>query len=329
MSAPFEFKRFPWRTYGDDQLRWPGQTRKVNLAGSFALLLSLASCSFVDPVPAPTNKQAGAEPGEANGCPSAPEQMAGADTIIYETKDRPIRLFILRPPVHGGPHPAIIFFFGGGWRTGDINAFADQARAFQRLGYVAVLADYRVRCRDRTTPFAATKDAQRAYEWLRSHAAALQVDRARIVLAGGSAGGQLAAAAAMLAPLDQAPAALVLFNPAVDLVGPAPWYLKPFARLISPSTLPAATVPPTIIFHGQSDTRVPIGTVRAFCEALRRAGRSCRLWEYPGQGHGFYHSTKLNKHLGRSPYEDSLRKTVNFLDEIGVSRPRDNAQGKD
>lgn len=135
----------------------------------------------------------------------------------------------------------------------------------------------------------------------------------------------------MRAPAGQAPAALVLFNPAIDLVTPAPWYLRPFARTISPSTLPEGATPPTIIFHGQSDTRVPIATVRSFCRDLRQAGRSCQLREYPGEGHGFYHHVQYSPRLGRSPYADTLARAVSFFHAASISRqpaPRDDRRSR-
>ncbi|MBW4329864.1 alpha/beta hydrolase [Stakelama sp. CBK3Z-3] len=307
------------------------RTRATALACSGLLLLSFTSCSLGDPVPPPDVNQNGGEPGEASsGCPQAPDQVPGAQAIVYDTKGRPLRLFVLRPADREKRHPAILFFFGGGWRTGSVRAFQDQAKAFQHRGFVTILADYRVRCRDDTTPLASTRDARKAYEWVFDHATMLHIDKSRIVLSGGSAGGQLAAAVAMLASKKRRPAALVLFNPAVDLVTPAAWYLKPFARRISPSALDAKNAPPTIIFHGQSDTRVPITTVRSFCGAIVRVGGACRLWEYPGQVHGFYHDTNPIGYLGRSPFDDTLAKAFEFLKDtaiFGVTRrtPRPNA----
>lgn len=73
------------------------------------------------------------------------------------------------------------------------------------------------------------------------------------------------------------PAVLVLFDPAVDLVGPAPWYLKLFAQRISPSVLPVDHLPPTIIFHSLAQRRVSIDPVRAFCCRAGAKGRSCRI----------------------------------------------------
>ncbi len=118
-------------------------------------------------------------------------------------------------------YPAIIFFFGGGWKGGSIKQFQSQALYFASRGMVAVLADYRVSSRNGTTPFEAVADAKSAIRYLRLNSASLNIDPNRIVGSGGSAGGHLAAAAD-LTKLDEKtenlsvssrPNALVLFNP--------------------------------------------------------------------------------------------------------------------
>src|SRR5690349_19804634 len=46
--------------------------------------------------------------------------------------------------------PAIVFFFGGGWRTGSYRAFVPQAEYFASRGLVAASADYRIRTKHHT-----------------------------------------------------------------------------------------------------------------------------------------------------------------------------------
>jgi acetyl esterase len=254
------------------------------------------------------------------GIAPQPTTLAGATSHVYRiASGRALRLHAFgEAGTVDNPRPAILFFFGGGWRTGEIEALRPQAEAFAARGYVALLADYRVACRDGTTALGATDDALAAHAWLRSHAEKLGIDPARIVLSGGSAGGQLALAAAMKAPAPEKPAALVLFNPAVDLVGPANWLQKPLAHAISPSTLPVAGLPPTIIFHGQSDAKVPIKSVRNFCTRAARAGSDCRLIEYRKLGHGFYHDQRSDAGIGHSPYSDTLTRAETFLSQHGL-----------
>jgi acetyl esterase len=91
---------------------------------------------------------------------------------------------------------------------------------------VAVVADYRVRCRHISTPFDSVADARAAILWIRSHAATLSVDPERIAAGGGSAGGHIALSAGVFdeqvgadgaAAISAKPNALILFNPVIDV----------------------------------------------------------------------------------------------------------------
>jgi acetyl esterase/lipase len=250
-----------------------------------------------------------------------PDTLPGADTYTYQTiSGRPLRIHLFQPADIATPRPAILFFFGGGWRIGDARAFIGQAKAFAKRGFVAALADYRVFSRDRTTPLDAVADAQAAFAWVKTHAGQLAVDPGRIVLAGGSSGGQLALFTTMMLPADKRPAALVLFNPVVDVARMASkvHLTDAEARVISPSELPVAGLPPMIIFHGDSDHAVPIETVRAFRARVTAASGHCELVEYPGQAHGFFNVRAGDPVIGRSPYADTLRRALAFTNHLGL-----------
>ena len=69
---------------------------------------------------------------------------------------------------------------------------------------VAITADYRVNSRHQSTIADSIRDAKSAVRWVRGNAARLGIDRARIVGAGGSAGGHLAVSTALLPGFDEA-----------------------------------------------------------------------------------------------------------------------------
>ncbi|HEY3841198.1 MAG TPA: alpha/beta hydrolase fold domain-containing protein, partial [Bryobacteraceae bacterium] len=158
--------------------------------------------------------------------PVAPPKLEGAVPHQYkQTSTRPLYLYSLAPAQSGSARPAIVFFFGGGWKGGSTDQFDDQARHLTDRGMVSILVDYRVEARDRSTPFDSVHDARSAMRWVRTHAAELHIDPSRIVASGGSAGGHLAGATAILDGVDDpaddlrvspAPAALILFNPVLD-----------------------------------------------------------------------------------------------------------------
>ena len=334
-------------------MRWegsrPGRSRRRGaLATAFLLscmltgMLWLSACSKTDrpvagsaAIAKPRDPLRAAipgltsEPGESvcKDVGPAPESLPGAESIVYRTaSNRPLRLFVFRPEKPSAtPLRAVLFYFGGGWRSGSVTSFADQAQAFAANGYVAVLADYRVSCRDGTTPLAAVSDARAAYKWLRKHAGELGVDPTQIALSGGAAGGQLALVTAMEARPENKPTALVLFNPVVDLVTSARWYLKPLARQISPTTLSAEGLPPTLILHGEADRRVPIDTVRAFCNKAHDAGAVCAVRGYPGEDHGFYHRRTVlpvkTAAGGAVAQHDQALRDVRQVNEVGGGEP--------
>jgi acetyl esterase/lipase len=251
--------------------------------------------------------------------------LDGARSFIYaHPGSRDLRIHVFMPADGRATHPAILFFFGGGWRNGSVDAFEDQAKAFAAHGFIAALADYRVACRDGTTAVQSLEDGRTAYAWLRADGARLGVDAHRMILSGGSSGGHLALATAMQAPMDQKPAALILFNPAVDLVAVAPFIgLTPAqAAPISPSALSVQGLPPTLIFHGQSDHTVPIATVRTFCARMTTAGLACELQEYQGQDHGFFHSKTIDPVINASPYDDTLGRALAFAGHLGLTPAR-------
>ncbi|TFW17062.1 alpha/beta hydrolase [Duganella callida] len=89
--------------------------------------------------------------------------------------------------------PVVVLVHGGGWKSGYRSEFVPMALRLALQGYAAVTISYRL---SGEAPYpAAVRDAQAAVRWVRAHAAQLHIDPRRIALAGGSAGGQIAALA--------------------------------------------------------------------------------------------------------------------------------------
>ena len=284
------------------------------------LLLALGGLSATAQEKSPTKKASG-----------HPPVIAGAKVETYRTVgSTELKVWIIEPADKGTkPRPAIVFFFGGGWTSGTPAQFEPQARHLAARGMVALLADYRVKSRQDAKPADCVADAKACVRWVRANATRLSLDPERLAVGGGSAGGHLAASVATLPGLDPAtddkavscrPDALVLFNPGT-VMAPFPGLeLKGFgagldkARFgcepteISPLHHVRKGLPPTIIFHGKTDTTVPYATVEKFTEVMKAAGNRCELVGFEGQGHGFFNKAK---------YQETLDATDAFLVSLG------------
>lgn len=244
---------------------------------------------------------------------------------VYKTVDTTVlSLDIYYPPemIAGKTYPAIIFFFGGGWIQGDKVQFEPHAKYFSERGMISVLADYRVRSRNNTTPFEALKDAKSAIRYLRTNAARFHIDPEKLVASGGSAGGHLAAAAAACENYDDdqddltvsaKPNALVLFNPVIDN-GPGGYGFERVGedyRHFSPLHNLHRGMPPTILFLGTRDKLIPVETARYYQKVMKKLGSRCDLHLYEGQEHGFFNLKN------QEYYVQTVLRTDEFLISLG------------
>lgn len=250
------------------------------------------------------------------------------DVIYKETETSDLHLKLLHPSKAGSKKPVIIFFFGGGWRVGSPKQFEHHAKYFAQRGIIAVLADYRTKSKDQTTPFDAVRDAKSAIRYLRKNAEDLNIDPQHIVASGGSAGGHLAAAADLTA-LDEAdedlsissrPNALVLFNPVYDNGPDGAGYGRIGDRYpeISPLHNIRKGAAPTIVFLGTQDKWLPVKTAKEYKDKMEAVGSRSELFIYEGQKHGFfnYRSNRDNKY-----FFETIAEADSFLVSLGYLKP--------
>ncbi|MEL7534015.1 MAG: alpha/beta hydrolase [Bacteroidota bacterium] len=218
--------------------------------------------------------------------------------------------------------PAMVFFFGGGWKSGTREHFIHHAKYFAQRGIVCFLADYRIQNKHQTDPFTSLMDAKSALRFIRSHAQEFKIDPDKIIASGGSAGGHLAAATALIkaydAPSDDlavscVPNALVLFNPVIDN-GPGGYGFERVGEAF-PNFSPLHNIregaPPTIIFLGTNDRLIPVETAEYYTKVMERVGSRCELKLYEEGKHGFF-NYQFFEH-----YQATVEEADLFLQSLG------------
>jgi len=112
--------------------------------------------------------------------------------IIYaHTPTGNLLLDVIYPGKFSKSLPAILFVFGGGWRSGNRSQNIPLAQKMAQNGYVSITVDYRLSTHAKFP--AAVYDLKNAIRWIKANANKLNIDTNKIAITGFSAGGQLAA----------------------------------------------------------------------------------------------------------------------------------------
>lgn len=247
--------------------------------------------------------------------------------IVYKTvpgKDGgkfELKLHLFNPKDHksGDKRPAIVFFFGGGWIEGSVEQFYPQSNYLASRGMVAICAEYRTENSHGTSPQECVKDGKSAMRWVRKHTGQLGIDPKKLAAGGGSSGGHIAAACAMVKGFNEdredtsvscRPEALVLFNPVFDN-GPEGYgydRVKEYWQSFSPMHNIDKDTPPTVVFFGTKDIHTPVATAEKYKELMENNGVRCDLHLYKDQEHAFFNEAK---------YYETLLEADRFLISLG------------
>jgi len=236
--------------------------------------------------------------------PTNPDNAEQIRRYIYKhTAQGELEMFIHLPNewTSTDKRPAIVFFFGGAFRTGTIKEFIRHADYLASRGMVAARADYRVKDRHGTMPDKCVEDAKSAVRWLRSNANKFGIDPDRIAASGHSAGGHISACASTTIGLEaegedlsisSKPSLLVLFNTSLDINMGYAEYLgsKEIADSLSPYDNLTPDLPPAILFYGVQDpSHLKDGL--DFVYKSGKLGNKAELYAAEGQSHNFSKSS--------------------------------------
>jgi len=251
---------------------------------------------------------------------AAIQEAAGTGEPVHEVIDRhipgpdgdlPVRIY--RPTGATEPLPTVVYFFGGGWTLGSIDTSDEICRHLANsVPCQVITVGYRLAPEHRFP--AAVHDCYAATSWIAANAGELGADRGRLVVAGDSAGGNLAAVVALLACQRGGPdlAAQVLVYPNTDYRGDTKsmrdndddalfnrrsvaWYWSHYLAtpedgldpLVSPLLAEdLSALPPALVITAEYDPLRDEG--EQYAMRLRAAGVPVVATRYPGMVHGFF-----------------------------------------
>ena len=242
-----------------------------------------------------------------------PDAMWDYKTINGKTYQ--LSVFLPSTYSEGESFPTFVIFHGGSWNAGEAKWHYPDCAYWSSRGMIAVSVDYRLKSRDNVqVPLECVKDAKSAIRFLRQNAKKLKVNPDKIVSAGGSAGGQLAAATSMVTvprandtsdnlSFSSTPNATILFNP---------WFRC--EKELSPTHLITPNLPPMIIFAGGKDTAIPVQSMIDFKKAMSDSGNETTLYIGNEGAHGLCNGRKPNNRI----FYWSLDITDKFLVDHGI-----------
>lgn len=240
-----------------------------------------------------------------------PDVARVQDTTLEADDGTPFAVRVLAP--EGTAKAVIVYYHGGGWVIGSIDQFDTLGRQLaDRTGCAVVLVDYR-KAPEHPYP-AAVDDAWHALQWVEENLEEIAGVRVPLIVAGDSAGGNLAAVLAHRARDRSGPpiAYQVLVYPVTNSDLDNRSYLDPANQLLlnretmvwfwnhylpdvetrtepdaSPLHAPdRAGLPSALIVLAEHDVLRNEG--EAYADGLRRAGVAVEQQTFSGQMHGFF-----------------------------------------
>jgi acetyl esterase len=282
----------------------------VSLDTEFAKLLPALN-SYFPRVETMTGPQLRAVMRERAVPPPRPTPVgAVADqTVSSSTGDIAVRIYW--PEKTSRPVPVVVFAHGGGFVFCDLDSHDELCRAMTNgIGAVVVSVDYRLAPESRWP--AAAEDVYAVADWAVQQAAALGADPGHLLVAGDSAGGNLAAVTALMARDRDWPAIAgqVLIYPviAADFGTPSyqqfgvgyyntaaamAWYWDQYVPNVADRRHPYASplqarlndLPPAVVITAGCDPLCSEGEI--YAKALVAAGVPTIHRDYKGAIHGF------------------------------------------
>ena len=244
------------------------------------------------------------------------------DTIVIYKSVGNVKLeaHIFKPKGHQAldKAPVYAFFHGGGWAVGVPEWGYKNCKRYQEKGMFAVSFEYRLIDIHSSNIINCIEDAKSAILWLRKEANTLGIDPEKIVAAGFSAGGHLAASTAILdhfeiedpSGFNAIPNAFIAHSATYDTTKSNFFRRQSNGEAESISTLHNAKkdLPPSISFHGSRDHLARLDEFTEYRDKMEALENDFEYRLFEGVGH-FFNDAKAS--------EEVVELTDAFLARLG------------
>ncbi|MEL7271402.1 MAG: alpha/beta hydrolase [Bacteroidota bacterium] len=222
----------------------------------------------------------------------------------------------------GDSRPAYLFFHGGGWAIGIPEWGYKNCERYSAKGMVAISFEYRLIDIHKSNILDCIRDAKSAILWTRKEAESLGIDPSKLVAAGFSAGGHLAAGTAIFddfeekdtSGLSSKPNAIVVHSASYNTTK-SEWFSKKSngnPESISTFHQLDKGLVPGIFFHGADDHLAPISEFTEFRDKMDSLGNSYEYKIFENVGHFFNN---------RAASQEVREMTDAFLLKLGYLQP--------
>ena len=249
---------------------------------------------------------------KAQGKSTAPEAVGKVEDKTFPGPAGPVPIRIYTPS-GSGPFPVVLYIHGGGWVIATLDTYDASARALTNAAQAVVVSTHYRQAPEHKFP-GAHDDTWAAYEWVLKNAKSFNGDSTRVAIAGESAGGNMAAAIAMVARdrKVQMPVHQLLVYPVANHAFDTPsyqentnakplgkagmqWFFGHYLKTTADGDNPRVSIlragnlkglPPATIITAQIDPLRSEGEM--YANKLKDAGVDVRYQNYDGVTHEFF-----------------------------------------
>lgn len=249
--------------------------------------------------------------------------LAEIDAVYKQVNDWNGRMDIYYNPENKNPTPLIINIHGGGWKNG-VKEAQGGFNTYFKAGFAVANVEYRLT--PQATAPAAIEDCRCALIYMIKNASKYNIDKNKIVVMGGSAGGHLALMTGLLGNnslfdndcgknKEKIKVAAIIDKYGITDVwdwaygvrkskSATQWLAskqkdEAFVKSVSPVSYLKKDIPPVFILHGDADSSVPYQQSVDLHQKLEALGVRNEFMTIPGGGHGKF-DKETNANINKS-----------------------------